>query len=120
MGKVLIVDDSKLARMVVRTAINTLHPGWTCIEAASVNDALIIVAQESFDLALLDFQMPERNGLELATELRRLNPSMPMALISANKQQQIVLSAHALAVSFLSKPLNTDALSKFLDDTNIV
>ena len=44
------------------------------------------------DIALLDFNMPGRDGLALAAELRALKPDMPLALISANTQHEIVLA----------------------------
>ncbi|RYG03087.1 MAG: response regulator, partial [Caulobacteraceae bacterium] len=83
---VLIVDDSKLARMSVARALSTLQPDWTRLEAANADDALLVVKQSNVDLTLLDFNMPGRDGLELAAELKELHPSMPVAVISANSQ----------------------------------
>jgi DNA-binding NarL/FixJ family response regulator len=114
--KILIVDDSKLARMAVIKALNTHYPDWTRVEAANADDALDSMKQAASDVALLDFNMPGRDGLDLAAELRKLNPKMPVGVISANHQQEIVNRARALGASFLPKPLTDQALTKFLDD----
>ena len=69
---VLIVDDSKLARIVVGKAVAAAQPDWVCREAAGADAALDIVAQGGVDVAILDYNMPGRNGLELAEELSLL------------------------------------------------
>jgi len=114
--KVLIVDDSKLARMAVAKALTALRPEWTRVEAANADDALALARDSDIDVTLLDFNMPGRNGLELAAELRALNPSMPVAVITANIQTEIVTRAQEVGASFLAKPLTQPALAAFLDE----
>jgi len=112
--KILIVDDSKLARMAVVKALNALRPGWTRIEAASAEEALSAMKTSAPDVALLDFNMPGRDGLDLAAELRRSNPAMPVGVVSANHQQAVVDRALAIGASFLPKPLNEQLLAGFI------
>ena len=112
--KVLIVDDSKLARMSIARLLDKLRPDWVRIEAANAAEAIEQHGRESIDLVLLDFNMPGRDGLDLAAELRALNPRMPMALISANSQDEIVARTRALGAEFLSKPLTEAILAPFL------
>ena len=50
---------------------------------------------ERVDLALIDFNMTEKDGLELAAELRALYPDMPIAIITANIQDEIIARARA-------------------------
>jgi DNA-binding NarL/FixJ family response regulator len=112
--KLLIVDDSKLARMSVAKVMKALYPDWTRVEAANADEALTLSGDASFDVALLDFNMPGRDGLELATDLRKAHPDMPIAIVSANHQDEIVARAKAIGASFLPKPLTEAALSEFL------
>lgn len=112
--KVLIVDDSKLARMAVIKALNGCYPTWQRVEVASAADALKAVDEESPHIALIDFNMPTRDGLHLAAELRKLKPQMPIAIISANHQRQVIDRTHALGAAFLPKPVAEKALSEFL------
>jgi CheY-like chemotaxis protein len=114
--KVLIVDDSKLARMSVAKLLSGLQPGWTRLEAANADEALKILTDSQPDVVLLDFNMPGRDGLDLADELHRRSPAMPVALISANVQVEIVNRAREAGATFLPKPLTEDALAGFLTE----
>jgi CheY-like chemotaxis protein len=112
--KVLIVDDSKLARMSVAKVLHGLHPDWTRVEAANADEAIARARAEKPDIVLLDVNMPGRDGLELAADLRALDAGMPMAVISANIQQEIVARSHEVGAAFLPKPLTEKALANFL------
>jgi CheY-like chemotaxis protein len=111
---VLIVDDSKLARIVAAKAISALQPDWSRIEASNADEALAVLGQNRIDVALLDYNMPGKNGLELAAELRALHPTMPIALITANVQDEVIASARAVNASFVSKPLTEEGLRNFM------
>ena len=112
--KLLIVDDSKLARMAVIKALSSCYPEWERIEAGSAADALKAVQREKPHIAIVDFNMPHKDGLELAVDLRALTPDMPIGIISANHQQAVVDRARALGASFLPKPLTEQSLREFL------
>jgi CheY-like chemotaxis protein len=114
--KVLIVDDSKLARMVIAKALNALQPDWIQVEAANADEALAVVGGTDVDVTLLDFNMPGRDGLALAAELRQRHPTMPLAIISANHQAEIVARSQEVGAAFLAKPLTQPALAAFLRD----
>jgi len=111
---VLMVDDSKLARIVAGKAIAALQPHWTRVEAGSAADALEIVGSRRIDVAVLDFNMPDKDGLELAKELRALHPNMPIAVITANVQDEIIAAVRALNGTFVAKPVTEEALSGFI------
>jgi CheY-like chemotaxis protein len=112
--KILIVDDSKLARMSIARLLGALRPDWTRLEAANAAEAIAHQSQNTLDLALVDFNMPGPDGLSVAADLHANNPSMPMAIVSANNQDEIVARAHALGAAFLSKPLTEPMLAAFL------
>ena len=113
--KVLIVDDSKLARMAVAKALNALHPDWTRVEASNAEEALEHINQGAVDIILLDFNMPGKDGLALAAELRQTRPRISVAVVSANHQVEVVKRAQAAGATFLPKPLTVRALGYFLD-----
>lgn len=113
--KILIVDDSKLARMAVIKAVRALRPDWVTVEAASSAEALTAVEANAPDLAVVDFNMPGQDGLALAAELRARSANMPLAVISANHQQEVISRARVVGASFLPKPLTEQALGEFLD-----
>lgn len=111
---VLVVDDSKLARAVALRLLRQLRPDWTLREAANADEALAVVAGEPVDVALLDFNMPGKDGLALAAELRATKPAMPIAVISANIQDEVIARARSLDATFMAKPLTGEALAAFL------
>lgn len=114
MHKVMVVDDSKLARMVVASAFRRLRPEWELVEAVNAEDALIKISRESVDIALIDFNMPDVDGLALLAKVRASQPSMPIAILSANLQDEIIARARELNAAFVPKPLTDDALDAFL------
>ena len=111
---VLIVDDSKLARIVAGKAIAALQPDWARTEAANADDALARLAEGGIDLALLDYNMPGKDGLALASEMRALHPDMPIAVITANVQDEVIARARAVNASFVAKPVTEEALRGFV------
>jgi CheY-like chemotaxis protein len=111
--RVLIVDDSKLARMAVIKALNTLHPDWQRAEAASADEALIRIEEFSPDFLLLDFNMPGKDGLAFAAEMSEQKPHIIVAVISANRQVEVINRAQAVGATFLPKPLTEKALGDF-------
>uniref|UniRef100_Q07KH5 Response regulator receiver protein n=1 Tax=Rhodopseudomonas palustris (strain BisA53) TaxID=316055 RepID=Q07KH5_RHOP5 len=112
--KVLIVDDSKLARMVIASAFRRLRPEWDLVEATGADQALAVIAGHDVDIALVDFNMPGTDGLELLAQIRRTQPKMPMAVVSANMQNEIIARARDLDAAFIVKPLTDEALGAFL------
>jgi CheY-like chemotaxis protein len=113
--KVLMVDDSKLARMSLAKLLGKLRPDWGRLEAAGAEEAMQVFAAQKPDVVILDFNMPGRDGLEIATELQALHPNIPVAVISANIQVEVVARATAAGAAFLPKPLTEQALAEFLD-----
>lgn len=112
--KVLIVDDSKLARIVAGKAIGALQPGWTKVEAGNADEALATLDRDAVDVALIDFNMPGRDGLALAAEIRKRRPTLPIAIVTANVQDEIIARARALEAAFVPKPVTEDGLRGFL------
>jgi CheY-like chemotaxis protein len=113
--KVLIVDDSKLARMSVAKALGALHPDWPRFEAANADEALARIGSDAPDIVLLDFNMPGKDGVAFAGELRELHPHITVAVISANQQTEVIARAEAAGATFLAKPLSEKALGAYLD-----
>lgn len=112
--KVLVVDDSKLARMVMVSALRRIRPEWTLVETANANEALAAVSANKIDIALIDFNMPDTDGLELVARIHKTHPVMPVAVVSANVQEEIIGRARELNAGFIPKPLTDDALAAFL------
>ena len=111
---VLIVDDSKLARIVVGKAVTAAKPDWARLEAGSAEEALELLAAQKPDVAIFDFNMPGMNGIELAERVRAEHPDMPIAIATANVQDEIIARARAAGAVFVPKPITEDSLRGFL------
>lgn len=116
---ILIVDDSKLARIVVGKAIAALQPGWARIEAGNADEAIAVVDAQPINLAIIDFNMPGRDGLALAEELRARFPAMPLAVATANVQDEIIARARAANATFIAKPVTEDGIRGFISGAAI-
>jgi CheY-like chemotaxis protein len=110
--KILVVDDSKLARMVMASSLRRIRPDWTLVETSNAVEALAAVG--SVDIALVDFNMPGTDGLELVASIRKAHAVMPIAVVSANMQDEIIARARELNAAFIAKPLTDEALGSFL------
>ncbi|MBS0446691.1 MAG: response regulator transcription factor [Proteobacteria bacterium] len=113
--RVLIVDDEELARLRLRGLVNDCIEPKAIVagEAAHAARALEILATERCDVVLLDVQMPGRDGLQLAAELKRL--PQPPALVFVTAHAEHALRAFDLeAVDYLTKPVKRDRLQAAL------
>jgi CheY-like chemotaxis protein len=111
---VLIVDDSKLARMVMASAFRRIRPDWDVTEATNADEALSAISAGAVEIALVDFNMPNIDGLELVARVRQIHPTMPIAVVSANVQDEIIARARELNAAFVAKPVTDEALGAFL------
>ena len=111
--RVLIVDDSATNRRI----LNALTTSWEMLPVvvSSGTEVLTLINQgNTFDVALLDFQMPEMDGVTLAQTLSHHGAasSLPLVMLSSIGQRQ----AHAsdLFVHWLTKPVKPDQLHRVL------
>jgi CheY-like chemotaxis protein len=112
--KALTVDDSKLARMMMASAFRRIRPEWQLLEATNADDALDAISAGSVDIALVDLNMPGTDGLALVAKIRENHPKMPVAVVSANVQEEIIARVRELDAAFVPKPLTDEALGAFL------
>ncbi|MCC9620667.1 response regulator [Thalassospira sp. MA62] len=111
---VLLVDDSKFARLLVKAFISSNFTDWKIDEADDAITALEMVETESYDYMLIDFNMPGMNGIELSAQLRPRFPDVTIALLTANIQSDIQQQAAALGLDFLAKPPTEEKIHDYL------
>lgn len=111
--RVLVLDDSALARMTIVKSLSKLRDDLVIVEAKEVNEAVSLRKESQFDVALVDFHMPRRDGLTFVEELRAENPAIAIAMVSANTQKEIVDRADRARAKFLMKPVSDAALAQF-------
>jgi two-component system chemotaxis response regulator CheY len=104
MAKILIVDDSLVARMSVKSCIPK-DQGHELIEAGDGNRAIELYKTVRPDVMFLDITMPVKNGLEVLEEVRGEFPQAVVIILSADIQKQTHEKAHNLgAFAIVKKP----------------
>lgn len=111
---VLLVDDSKFARLLVKAFISSNFTDWEIDEAEDADKALALVDGKTYDYLLLDFNMPGMDGLELGERLRARFPDAVIALLTANIQQEIQKKAESLGLDFIAKPPTEEKIRDYL------
>ena len=102
---VLVVDDSRVSRMMARQFILSGRPDWTVQDAASGEEALEKAQAERPDLILIDVNMPGIGGMAAAEQLRTLCPKAYISLVTANVQNATRNRAAELGIAFMEKPI---------------
>ena len=102
---VLVVDDSRVSRMMARQFILTRQPGWLVEEAATGEQALEMARAMSPVLILVDVNMPGMGGLAAAGHLRQMCPGAHISLVTANVQNTTRNRASEMGIGFMEKPI---------------
>jgi signal transduction histidine kinase len=107
--RVLVVDDDLIVGACAVAMIEDL--GHVAIEAASATDALEVLRSElDVDIVITDYAMPEMNGSQLATEIRRIRPHVPVVVATGYAD----IPDNALSLPRLDKPYQQQDLAALI------
>jgi two-component system, NtrC family, response regulator HydG len=109
-GRILIVDDE----LVVRDSLGKwfVSEGYTARPVSSAREALEVIQQAEFDIALLDIKMPGMDGMELQSRLREADPDLTVVMMTGYASVDTAVQAlkHG-AYDYITKPVDPDELS---------
>ena len=116
----LIVDDSSTMRQLIGFAVRRI-PGLALVEAENGVEALRILGERSFDLILLDINMPVMSGFTLLEELQTRSDVPPIIVITTEDAQEdidraIALGAAAYVMKPVTGPVLADAIRQVIGD----
>ena len=111
---ILVVDDSRTARMMIRAITLQLHPNWTILEAADGVEALKTVERDTPNCITMDVNMPGMNGIEISEIILKKYPGTHIVLFSANMQESTRQLAQAMGISFVAKPVTDQSVMQAL------
>jgi len=111
---ILVVDDSKVSRMMIRAFILDKHPDWIIEDAATGEIALEKIRTIIPDLISVDVNMPGMGGLAAAEQLRAECPQAYISLLTANIQESTRRKAQELNVGFLEKPITKQRIEQMI------
>jgi|KBSMisStandDraft_5_1062788.scaffolds.fasta_scaffold514755_2 DNA-binding NarL/FixJ family response regulator len=96
--RILVVDDSELMRRCLRKLLEQEEQWKVCSEAANGVEAIEQAQQSAPDVIVLDFQMPEMNGLDAAREIRRRSPNIPILMVTLHMSPQLEHQARKVGI----------------------
>lgn len=112
--RLLVVDDDRTCRDTVRKLLETR--GYEIDTASCGTEALEMVAARPYALAVLDYQMPGMNGVELYQKIREVRGDMVAIFLTAFTTLDTVYPAIAAGVErVLAKPVRADELFPLVD-----
>jgi putative two-component system response regulator len=109
MPQLLIVDDDEALRRSEERVIR--DQGYSCDGAANANAALERLRENSYDLALLDVNMPGDSGIKLLADIRRDHPDVAVLMVTGEDSSKLAMTAIELgAYGYLVKPVGSGEL----------
>jgi two-component system invasion response regulator UvrY len=113
MIRVLIVDDHAIVRRGLRELVSDEFRGAAFGEASDARQALEQLRKKAWDLALIDINLPGKNGLDLLKELKAQWPKLPVLVLSGHPEDQFAVRVlKAGAGGYMTKESAPEELAK--------
>jgi DNA-binding NtrC family response regulator len=108
-GSILIIDDEAGIRESLETLLSI--EGYSVETARNAEEGLAMLSSTPRDLVLLDFALPDRNGIDVLEEIRQRDAGLPVIMITAyGTVENAVKAIHAGATNFIQKPWDNEKL----------
>ncbi len=104
MKRILFVDDEPNVLAALRRGLRSERAEWELHFAASAEEALLILADQSLDVIVTDMRMPGMDGAELLTRVSQDHPGLVRIALSGQSDEEILLKSAAPTHQFLTKP----------------
>jgi DNA-binding NarL/FixJ family response regulator len=96
--RILVVDDNPSVRLYLRGVLELQSTWKVCDEARTGGEALRRVAENPPDMILLDFQMPDLNGIDVARQITSLFPDIPILMVTVHLSRQLTDEARRAGI----------------------
>lgn len=106
----LIVDDSRVSRMIIRAMVLERKPDWLVLEASNGEEAIQSAEQNTPNCITMDLNMPGIDGLQTSERILQKNPAIKIAVFTANVQDSTRKKSAALGLTFIPKPITQDGV----------
>lgn len=111
--KVLVIDDHEVVRRGVKQILEETFAQVEVGEANTGRKGMAAVQQQPWDLAIVDINLPDLNGLELLGELHRTRPGLPLMVLSLHPEEQYAVRVfRAGAMAYLTKQTAPEELAR--------
>ena len=115
--RLLSIDDSKAVHFFIKDCLKTFDVVITDEFDGKAGEERIMKDTKAFDMILLDWEMPEQDGLTTLTNLRAANIAIPIVMLtSKNKPEDIEKILNLGASEYMMKPFTADILLQKIED----
>jgi DNA-binding NarL/FixJ family response regulator len=109
--RVMLVDDHSIVRNGVRRMLETVDDIDVTGEAETAQDAMRLLREQDFDVALIDISLPDKSGLQLLKSMRAEKPDLAVLMLSMHSIDAYALRAIKLgAAGYLTKDISASTL----------
>ncbi len=114
--KILVCDDSVLARKQLIDAVNEIANGAIFIEGKNGVEAVDLYKSEKPDLVFMDIVMPEKDGNTALEEIREADPDAVIIIVSSvGTQEQLKKAIQSGAKDFIQKPFEKNQIQEIIE-----
>lgn len=114
--KLLIVDDSQVCLVLTRGYVQSFRADWICTLVESAEQAMALIEKQAFDAYVLDYNLPGRNGQELARWIRERDQQCFIGLLTSNIMNYVEDQAMSDNIHYYRKPAKPDVIQQFVSD----
>ena len=111
---ILVVDDSRTSRLIIRSVILQTHPNWVVLEAGNGMDAMEIVERDTPNCITMDVNMPGIDGLETSEKILMKYPGTRIVVFTSNLQDSTRQKAREMGMHFVAKPVTEQSIFQAL------
>lgn len=119
MIRILLADDHEIVRKGIKALVESGGDMLVVAEASTASEALILFKEHGPDLVILDLSMPGRNGLEVVKEIKKIQPDVPVIILSMHPEDQYAVRAFKAGASgYMTKESATEELVRAIHTAN--
>lgn len=112
--KFLLIDDSKTVHLYIKGSLN--NPNFSYDDAYNGKEGIELLKNNSYDIILLDWEMPVLNGPATLTEIRKFDSSTPIIMVTTKSMPEEIISVlEAGANEYVMKPFTKEILQEKLE-----
>lgn len=111
----LIVDDSRVSRMMIKGLVEERHPEWNILEAEDANQAINVCKHNRINMFSVDINMPGVDGFEFIQRIKPNHPDARVAVLTANIQKSTHQRSKELGVVCINKPVTEQSIERMLE-----
>ena len=111
---ILVIDDEETQRNVLKGYLE--KKGYTIYSASSGKEGISLVHNKLVDIVISDYKMPDKTGLEVLEEVKKINPEISFVVLTAYGSVENAVKAMRLgAFDYMSKPVDLDELDLMME-----